>query len=410
MTLKNFFKKKYNKNRNMENANKLTTQKKNPMPNQEILGSVPINNQTPTEETPIKKVSTKKFYIIIGVTVLVMLLVLIGIFIYNSKISQQTKEIKNQTGNNNLTPTISTNQQPYKAKNWLLKSQTKLGVETVLTLPDIENQIVKWGDLLIYGSGDYSSDVQVNSLNLKTGEKKTIYDQASRNDFESGRNNRYVSDMQVLNNTLFFSIGGYMTSGATFWMTLPPTGQPQKLTGGANGKIEYWKDRYWLINGEGDACWGSTSYSLIDLTTKKVTEIATSTMGCFEGEEYVDIDKRNMMIMAFHTAGSGEGGDSGNGIYQYVIVIPLNNPSAKEGVIAKQDMPAGITSITYLADTDQLLLIGKEKYLFDFLSKVITKTNMAVPTSKPSTSTQDKTFKDKVKELSLPSGYEFVLE
>lgn len=394
----------------MENTDKLNTKEESSKPDQKVLDSVSINNQTPVEETPIKEVPSKKNYIVAGLSALVLLSVIVGVFLYKSKTTLQIKDTKIQTNNSNPTATTPVNQQPYKVKNWLLKKQTKKGVETVLTLPDVENQIVEWGNLLIYGSGDYSSNVQIKSLNLKTGEKNIIYDQASRNDFEGGGNNRYVSDMQVLNNTLFFSIGGYLTSGATFWMTLPPIGQPQKLTDGANGKIQYWKDRYWLINGEGDACWGETSYSLIDLTTKKVTEIASSSPGCNEGEEYVDIDKRNRMIMAFHTADSGEGGYRGNGIYQYVVAIPLNNPSAKEGIIAKQDMPAGITSVVYLADTDQLLLVGKEKYMYDFSSKAITKTDITVPTSTTLTSTQNKKFRDKVKELTLPSEYEFILE
>ncbi|MCX6792107.1 MAG: hypothetical protein NT149_03670 [Candidatus Gottesmanbacteria bacterium] len=372
----------------------------------------PTNQQDmPTSDKvlPPQKSKYSKILLYGGILLIVFVVSGAGLYFYEVKTLQQNKSTKIQTNTTTNPTTAQVNQQQYKEKNWSLRRVTKIATDTILTLPDRENQIVHWGDYLFYGSGDYSSNVQVYSYNFKIGEKKTIYNQESRNDLGSGRNNRYVSDMQVLNNTLFFSIGGYMTSGATFWMTLPPAGQPQILTGGANGKIQYWKDRYWLINGEGDACWGGTSYSLIDLATKKVTEIASSNSGCMEGEEYVDIDKRNRMILAFHTAGTGEG-EAGSGIYQYVIAVPLSNPTMKEGVIAKQDMPAGITSVTYLADTDQLLLTGKEKYLFDFSSKMITKTEISPVVPTPSPEPQNKTFKDKVQELNLPSGYEFVLE
>lgn len=370
-----------------------------------------VKSTAPISPSLISKLKQPKILALSLVVLFILVASGAGLYLYKSKVTEQ-KRTKIQTTGNTSPTSAPVNQQPYKEKNWVLKKNIKMGTEAVLNMPDRENQIVSWGDYLIYGSGGYSSNVQVFSYNFKTGETKTVYDQESRNDFESGRNNRYVSDMQVINNTLFFSIGGYLTSGATFWMVLPPTGQPQKLTGGANGRIQYWKDRYWLINGEGDACWGSTSYSLIDLTTKKVTEIATSTSGCFEGEEFVDIDKRNKMILAFHTAGTGEGGDQGNGIYQYVVAVPLNNPTVKEGVIAKQDMPEGITSVVYLPDTDILLLTGKEKYFFNFLSKAITKTDTSpvIPTPLPSESSQNKTFKDKIIELVLPTGYEFVLE
>ncbi len=393
----------------MENVEKPVAEIENQKHSQETSEPVSVGEHLQTIEPPIKKQFSKRIYILVALLVLVVMSAISGIYIYKNNLAQQAKETKIKTTNAN--PSIApVNQQQYEPKSWLLKKQTKVGEETVITVPDVENQIVHWGDLLIYGSGDYSSNVQVFSYNLKTGDKKTIYDQETRNDFESGRNNRYVSDMQVLNNTLFFSIGGYMTSGATFWMTLPPTGQPQKLTGGSNGRIQYWKNRYWLMNGEGDACWGTTSYSLIDLSTKKLAEIASSTSGCIEGEEFVDIDKRDRMIMAFHTAGSGEGGEGGNGVYQYVIAIPLANPTVKDGVIAKQDMPSDITSVVYLENSDQLLLMGKEKYLFDFSSKSITKTDMLIPTPTSAETTQNKTFKDKINELNLPSGYVFVLE
>lgn len=394
----------------MENIDKPVTEKEISKPNQEVSGAIPVGEHVSKIESPTKKPSSKLTLVLVAVMVFLVLSAITGIFIYKSKVSQQF-ETKIQTGNTNVIPsTAPANQQSYKAKNWVLKRNTSTAKETVLTLPDIENQIVHWGDLLIYGSGDYSSNVQLYSYNLKTGEKKTIYDQASREDFQGGRNNRYVSDLQAINNTLFFSIGGYLTSGASFYQPLPPIGQPQKLAVGANGRIQYWKNHYWIINGEGDACWGTSSYSLIDLASKKVTPIATSTSGCYEGEEFVDIDKREKMIMAFHTAGSGEGGEGGSGIYQYVIAIPLTNPTAKEGIIAKQDMPSGITSVVYLTNSDQLLLVGKEKYLFDFSSKSINKTDMTVPTPTPSSSAQNKTFKDKIKDLNLPIGYEFVLE
>lgn len=285
--------------------------------------------------------------------------------------------------------------QPPQIKNWYLEKKTSKGVETIITLPELgNNQIVRWGDYIFYGSGNYTLNVQVFSFNLKTNETKTIYDQVS--------DRKLISDMQILHDTLFFSIGGYMTSGATYYLSLPPINQPQKLIDSANGKIVFMKNRYWIISGEGDSCWGFADFSLLDLNTKKVTHVAESTIGCFEGEEYIEIDKKERMILAFHTA---------DGIYQYVIAVPLSNPATKEGVIAKQNMPSGITSISYIQDKDQLILNGEVNYLFDFSSQSLVKTS---ETPKPNHAAiplqPDKSLSDKVKELNLPSEYEFVLK
>jgi hypothetical protein len=220
-----------------------------------------------------------------------------------------------------------------------------------------------------------------------------------------------VSDIQVINNTLFFSLGGYLAPGGIFWVDLPATVKPQKLTDSSNAKITFWKNRYWIMSDVGDACWGVTDYSLVDLTTKKVSHIASSTSGCFEGEEYIDIDKVSRMILAFHTQDFGSETESDkDGIYQYVIAIPLSNSSIKEVVIAKQEMPADITSIIYLEGSNQLLLVGEEKYLYDFSSKTLLKTDVAVPTPIPLPEVINKTFEDKIKGLNLPPDYTFVQE
>lgn len=370
-----------------------------------------VNNlEDPTVKNNIQKPNRILLITSLLTVVLVVLAVTSFIFYRNFTLKKNS-----QTKTNVITPAPKSNNQrsqPDQTKKWYFEKKTSSGVETVFTLPDLyNNQIVNWNNHLFYGSGDYTSNVQVFSFNLKTGETKAIYDQESRNDLGQGRNNRYVADMQVINNTLFFSVGGYLTSGATFYLSLPPTSQPQKLADSANGKIEFMKNHYWIISGEGDACWGVAHYSLLDLTSKRVTEIAGSTSGCFEGEEYVDIDKRDRMILAFHTAGTGEGGEDGNGVYQYVLAVPLSNPKTKEGIIAKQNMPSGITSISYLEDKDQLVLYGKESFVFDFASQTLTKTSApSSPTQSPVQQSSEKTFSDKIKELNLPQEYEFVLK
>ena len=376
--------------------------------NAQQIGQNPIGQQIQIPKRP------KINYWVVSTLVLVILLVLgaTGRNYYLYKISKVQNSRQTSSAPTGITPPISrTNTQTF-SKKWYFQKKINSDVETIFTLPDLyNNQIVRWNDYLFYGSGEYTSNVQVFSYNLKAGELQTIYDQGSRNDLGQGRNNRYVSDMQILNDTLFFSIGGYLTSGATYYLSLPPMGQTQKLANSTNGKIEFIKGRYWIVSGEGDACLGFRHYSLLDLVTKKVTEIADSVTGCIEGEEYISIDKRDRMILAFHTAETGEGGDEGNGIYQYVIAVPIANPNMKEGVIAKQNMPAGITAMNYLEDTDQLVLYGKESYVFDLSSQALTKTNAPPkPTPLVVQQSSDKTFSDNVRALNLPDEYEFVFQ
>lgn len=295
-----------------------------------------------------------------------------------------------------------------EAAGWSIIKNTPDGIKIIknLKLPDLwGNQIIQWGDWIFYGSGDYVSNVQVFGFNLKTEEEKIIYDQEKEGYLSAEGNRRYVGEMQIINNGLFFSIGGYLASGAIYWINLPPQGTAKRLVGQANGRIEYMNNQYWVIGGEGDACGGGQTYSLLDINTKKVTHIADSLLGCVDGEEYIGIDIRNRMILSYHT---GENSDNIDYAYKYVTAIPLLNPSVKEGIIAKQNMPAGISSVYYSEKDDQLWLSGKENYIFDFKTKEIVKvdTKFVIPT--PTPEVQEKSFRDKIKDIRLPEGYEFM--
>lgn len=388
----------------------------------------------------------RKFHnYILGAVILILLVLGIGFFVFNFTKKQAS---------NNQQPTNSTVTQPrveYKSKNLVLKRKTDNGLETIYSFPESgDKRIIRWNDFLFYGSQGYGEKVELLSHNLKTGETKIVYEEETRR--------RYISDLKAIDNTLFFSVGGYLAGGATYWINLPPTGKPQKLTDSANGKIEFMNNRYWLISGEGDGCWGSTTYSLLNINTKRITPIATSNVGCIEGEEYIGIDKRDRMLFSFHTQDfSGTQEQDSTGIYKNIVAVPLTNPTAKVEVISKQTMPTGINEIRYSEEQDKLLLFGNVVYVYDFtankLDKVLdvpkewanaaiqswknnvvcltqseNKKNIGVdlstkqisdnsscainpsPSPKPYNEIEDAQNQELIKKLDLPSNYEFVLE
>jgi hypothetical protein len=187
-------------------------------------------------------------------------------------------------------------------------------------------------------------------------------------------------------------------------------GSPSKIEGSRGGTVSYSDGRYWLIYGTGDGCFSVGDYSLIDLTTQKVTHVAESRSGCADGEENFGIDKRGRMLVASHKSPGSEW--DGTVIYEYVAAIPLDNPSDIQGVIARQDMPKGIDSIEYLKASDQLLLMGDKKYLYDFSSKSLVETSKLFPTSTPYPPYPDyeQQMNKKISDLKLTGGYEMVLE
>jgi len=225
-----------------------------------------------------------------------------------------------------------------------------------------DHQIVQWQDYLFFEPiHGYSSKEKLVRHDLNTGQTDVVYRE------ESTR--RYLSYIQLIDSTLYFSVAGYLAGADTFWLD-SPTGSPQKLPEdfefGAS-RIEYEHGRYWLKGGEGDACWGIATHALFDPKTKIVTPIATSYIGCIEGEEYIAIDSQDRMIMAYHKNKAGSKYPDEQ-IYEYIVAIPLDSPSNKQFLITKENMPQFIRGIKYSNSQNQLALVGDELYLFDLNS------------------------------------------
>lgn len=392
------------------------------------LENQPISQlEIPSSENSLPLVKPKISKLILFFILLLVILScgVVGHYLLIFKASNKKQKIETKTDNiiailtTTIIPTITISPSTpplkvfncYEPKILSLNKITQNGSE-IIASPLYKDYFIFWSDYLFYDGTvnkfDENKNVKVFSYNFKTGEKKNIYDQDSRKDFSKKPFANFISRMQIIDNTLIISIGDYPDEGGTFYMTLPPRESFQKLSDGGAGTIKYWMNRYWILNSRGDACWSSSEYSLIDWETKKVTKIATSKVGCAGGEEAIGVDKKNRIILADHSGPPLDLNLNSVGTYQYVIAIPLSNPEIKEGVIAKQDMPQGISSVKYLEDTDQLLLTGKENYIYDFSLKTITKSNIPVtiPTEASNPNYMDEQAKELLKKLPLEYKFE----
>ena len=326
-------------------------------PSIELSGFKPPNKIVEFWKTFKKKISGREKSI---VTVVIVGIGVFGLLVFSTFqlllkfgfIKQKPLPTKEQVY---VSPTPTPTREPSpKNKSLVLKR----GEEIIYDFsPYGEWHIVRWENLLFYGTGGYDWNFEVFSHNLDTGETELIYEEDS--------SDIYLSDLQAIDETLFFSIGGYLVQGATYWLDLPPDGPALWLADSRNAKIEYMNDRHWLIGGEGDACWRFTDYSFVDIANKKVTPIITSHGGCMEGEEYLGIDRTDRMILAHHTSGQNwHTLDPEPGVYTYVVALRLSDLE-KGGIIAKQEMPEKIVMMRFSEEDNRLLLMGDSIYLYD---------------------------------------------
>ncbi|MCL5073814.1 MAG: hypothetical protein M1308_23415, partial [Actinobacteria bacterium] len=176
--------------------------------------------------------------------------------------------------------------------------------------------------------------------------------------------------MQVIDNTLYFSLGGYLKDGVVFWLDLPPAKKPQKLISARNGSIAKLRNWYFVIGGEGDSCWSEQDFYLLDIKNKTVKKVTSAKYGCNQGEESLGLTNEGKMIMAYH---GSNGDDPYKGDYEYISTIDILNPENKKMIISRDKMPDKISWLLYSEDRNQLLLIGPAVYLYDVTGDLLNK-------------------------------------
>lgn len=273
-------------------------------------------------------------------------------------------------------------------------------------------KVVKWKNYLIYSTGYYHSDpIEVRMYNLETDEVKVVY---ALNDHlaDFGDGNAIpneLSDLKVLGNTLYFSLGGYLITGATYWVNLENPEDINLLAEGSNANIYFSKNKTWLVSGEGDSCWGSGFYSVIDTTTMKLGQIVKYNIGCSEGDQIIGADRNNNLILGFHTPIDFQTNDEDNGSFKYIELAPIDNFASRTKIITEAEMPGGITEVLYSEPENQIWLLGLENYYFDMSENKLYKAEAGrlIPSG---TGIFDETqYKKWNESLKLPHGFSFFL-
>lgn len=343
---------------------------------------------------------------------LISLLFLFYFFISRKPIdSNVSNNLQSNTDINSLDEEAPVSTTP-QLKQWYLVDKTDSVADKIPIMPEQKQgyagYIAQWHNLLFFDNAenDYKK-VKIYSLNLDSKEIHPIF---VEEDYDNLRGN--VTSMQVIGNTLYFSIGAYISPSATFYLDLPITDTIKKLTDGDN-RIMLIKNNYWIISGFGDGCGFSKRYSLINPTTKKITYFTDVGQVNGDGEIMLGIDNANRMLVASSTEDKVDIGDScGTSIYTRVVALPILNPGTTVDVIREKDMPADIVDIHYIDRNNQLFLFGKsDDYIFDLSNGMISKSVTRLDRNQAiSSESSSETFETRKKKINLPEQYEFVLE
>lgn len=327
---------------------------------------------------PLSKKKPVNWKRIVSIAVAPVLLLVIG-SVYIA--SENNAQKNSQTLSITPTPSIAAVQKPQEFY-WVLRRNDGKKPQNLISFDlssyYIRTDIVKWNNFLFY---EDPSSQKIISHDITTGETKAIHDAKTsgiKSRLSYGDYEPTIREVRLVNDILFFSVGvpgeGFTSDGATYALDLPPKANPQKLID-FPGEVKKIGNNYFIVRMDGgENCGGRGTYATVDIATKRALKITETRFGCQSGEEFIDVDKKARLIVAYHNGTDMGAPDFGDlGIYDYVLAISLANPFLKEGLIAKQDMPQGITSIKYLEDRNQLLLVGKTAYIFDLVTNKLNK-------------------------------------
>jgi len=252
-----------------------------------------------------------------------------------------------------FSPPLPTTEPTFETE-YKLQRLTNNNWETIYTFPNYnETNFITWKKSYIF----------VNNNQLLLHDTQTSTTTAL---FTLTNDYSIIGSLHIIDNTLYFAEGGYLVRGKLYAINLnDPSHSISSISEGRNQYIVKAYDRYWVVGGEGDACWGQRDYSLFDIKTKQVTFIATAENNCGNGTSFLGITNLNRFVISGYKSTELESDNSyptGPAQYEYIDSIPLENPNNRIGLIAKQNMPKNIHSIELLS-TDSLLLVGQKIYL-----------------------------------------------
>ena len=303
------------------------------------------NNQIPKVAKPSRKKRLKLLFY------LCLLILFIGLIYYflseKDRLHTENYQVK-------ISPTP--HQRTYKENTLVLQRKSSDGKEKIASFsygPEV--LLGKWNNLLFLSTFNNEGNAQIVSHNTTTGKSDVLYEVGD---------GLTIMDIDVIDDTLFFSTGAYLREGGMYSLQLPPKGTPQKLDNLPRGSIAFEHSRYWIIGGFGDGCGGSRAHYLFNPKTKTATHVVTTFEGCLDGESYLGVDKKDRMLLSYH----GGMVEFDRGIFYSSLSAVSLKTLEKTQLLTDVTMPKHTVAVGYFEEQNKVLILGDNLYALDLAS------------------------------------------
>ena len=228
--------------------------------------------------------------------------------------------------------------------------------------------IAQWGDFLFFPKGDgYNREnIKLIAHNIVTGEEQEIFSlHDNLTDFD-GRLPYEIYQIDVINKKLYFSLGGYITSGAFYSIDLPFEKKHLKLLDKRLFKIEFDGRRYWITGGMGDAGVGSQYRMTFNVDTQKIGPKIITMQDLDKGTSFIGSNGKVVYIEDYRISQ-----DHSSKEFQEIYSLDVNNPKIKKTIFSKSDLPKNLKNALYYEKTGEFLFNNGEVTAYNLKTKKI---------------------------------------
>ncbi len=228
--------------------------------------------------------------------------------------------------------------------------------------------IAYWNDFIIFPKGDgyKGENIELIAHSIVTGEEQQLFSlQDNRSDFEF-RLPYQISQIVILNKRIYFSIGGHMTSGALYSISLPFEKEQPKLLYKQSAGIDFDGRRYWITGGSGDAGAGTQYRMIFDINSQKIGSEISTQQDLGVGTHYIGSDGKVAYLGEYHASQDSTGVE-----VKQVYSVDLKNIEIKKTILSKDSLPKGTKNVLYYEKSGEFLFNNGEITSYNLNTKKI---------------------------------------
>jgi len=185
-----------------------------------------------------------------------------------------------------------------------------------------------------------------------------------------------LMEIKIFDDYLYLTFGEYMKMGSVVRINLRTASDTEVISNIRNPSVLFYRDKYWIIGGEGDACWSTGVFYLHSIDSGITRKLAEYEYSCGTGQSFIGLDNKNRLLFARHVQVISDNPDE-DGVIENIQAVPVDSPETIVDVISKNDIPKGIKYAFLDENGNNIYLEGNKNYSYNLATGSLLESNEA---------------------------------